>query len=72
MDTLPCKYPEKNTRLGMKEKKSGSQSNSWHPSDDPKAKNFETKLYNKIEDNFHLANKKALFFNLKNYYESLD
>lgn len=32
---------------------------------------METKLYNKIEDNFHIANKKALFLNLRNYYESL-
>ena len=29
-------------------------------------------MYNKIEDNFHLANKKALFLNLRNYYESLN
>jgi predicted GNAT superfamily acetyltransferase len=30
------------------------------------------KLYNKIEDNFHLNNKKALYLNMKNYYEALD
>jgi tubulin---tyrosine ligase len=28
------------------------------------------KLYNKIEDNFHLANKKALLLNMRNYYEA--
>ena len=28
------------------------------------------KLYNKLEDNFHLSNKKALFLNMKNYYEA--
>jgi len=33
---------------------------------------LETKVYNKIEDNFHLNNKKALFLNMKNYYDSLD
>lgn len=31
----------------------------------------ETKLYNKIEDNFHVNNKKALFLNMKNYYEAI-
>ncbi len=34
---------------------------------------FETypiKLANKIEDNYHLCNKKALFVNMKNYYEA--
>jgi hypothetical protein len=31
-----------------------------------------TKLYNKLEDNYHLSNKKALFINMKNYYESLN
>jgi hypothetical protein len=30
------------------------------------------KLYNKIEDNFHVNNKKALYLNMKNYYEALD
>ena len=30
-----------------------------------------TKVYNKIEQNYHLDNKKALFFNLKQYYESI-
>lgn len=39
-----------------------------------KAKMFETypvKLANKIEDNYHLCNKKALFVNMKNYYEAI-
>lgn len=30
------------------------------------------KLYNKIEDNFHVNNKKALYLNMKNYYEAMD
>ena len=29
------------------------------------------KLYNRMEDNFHLSNKKALFLNMKNYYEAV-
>ena len=32
---------------------------------------LDTKLYNKIEDNFHMAKKKALLLNMTNYYESL-
>jgi len=32
----------------------------------------DTKLYNKIEDNFHMNNKKALYLNAKNYYDALD
>ena len=28
-------------------------------------------MYNKIEDNFHLSNKKALFLNMRNYYEAV-
>lgn len=33
---------------------------------------LESKLYNKVEDNFHLNNKKALFLNMKNYYEAME
>jgi hypothetical protein len=29
------------------------------------------RVYNKVEDNFHLSNKKALFYNLTAYYRSL-
>ena len=28
-------------------------------------------MYNKLENNFHLANKKALFMNMNNYYRAL-
>ena len=34
--------------------------------------NAHVKLYNKIEDNFHVANKKALLLNMKNYYDALE
>jgi hypothetical protein len=30
------------------------------------------KLYNKLEGNWHLSNKKALFLNMRNYYESIN
>jgi hypothetical protein len=30
----------------------------------------ERRLYNRLEDNYHLANKKALFYNLKMFYEA--
>lgn len=32
---------------------------------------FQCKMYNKMEDNFHLSNKKALFLNMKIYYEAM-
>ena len=32
---------------------------------------FPVKLANKIEDNYHLCNKKALLYNMKSYYESI-
>jgi hypothetical protein len=28
-------------------------------------------MYNKLEDNFHLANKKALFMNISSYYKMM-
>jgi hypothetical protein len=33
---------------------------------------FNTKIYNRLEDNFHLSNKKALFWNMWEYYKSMD
>ena len=35
------------------------------------SKYLDYKLYNKIEDNFHMNNKKALYLNMKNYYEAM-
>ena len=32
---------------------------------------YPLKVYNKLEDNYHLANKKALFINMRNYYEAI-
>lgn len=29
-------------------------------------------MYSKLEDNFHLANKKALFINIANYFRALN
>ena len=74
MDTLLCKFPEKKSGLGLLKDKSKSQGSQppLYPLDGPTAKMLENKLYNKIEDNFHLANKKALFLNMRNYYESLN
>jgi len=31
---------------------------------------FTTKIYNWLENNFHLSNKKALFWNISEYYKS--
>jgi tubulin monoglycylase TTLL3/8 len=33
---------------------------------------YQTKIYNRLEDNFHLSNKKALFWNMSEYYRSMD
>ena len=55
-------------------------SDSEHEVSSPKknqeqASGEETKqfprIYNRLEDNFHLSNKKALFWNLCEYYNSL-
>eukprot|EP00347_Sterkiella_histriomuscorum_P001871 403370356 len=35
-------------------------------------KQEQLRIYGKLENNYHLANKKALFMNMKNYYEALD
>ena len=32
---------------------------------------YPYKIYNKLEDNYHLSNKKALFLNMKNFYEGI-
>jgi hypothetical protein len=74
METLLCKYPEKKSGLGLKDKpisKVSSSNQPSYPADSAVAKQLENKLYNKIEDNFHIANKKALFLNMRSYYESL-
>jgi len=31
---------------------------------------FTTKVYNRLENNYHLSNKKALFWNISEYYKS--
>lgn len=38
---------------------------------DTKMEHYPLKIYNKLEDNYHLSNKKALFLNMRFYYESL-
>jgi len=35
-----------------------------------KKDHFKFKIYNRLEDNFHLSNKKALFWNISEYYKS--
>jgi len=74
METLLGKYPERKSGLmgGSKPPKIINPNLSQLPlPDSAAAKLLETKLYNKIEDNFHLANKKALLLNMRNYYEAL-
>lgn len=35
-------------------------------------KSADMRIYNKIEHNFHISNKKALFYNLRSYYEIIE
>jgi len=39
----------------------------WLPTHDEEEE--RPKLYGRMEDNFHLSNKKALFLNISNYYK---
>jgi len=41
-------------------------------SDHLKQSNKSNLIYNRMEDNYHLANKKALFMNVVNYYKALN
>ena len=71
METLLCKYPEKNSGFGVKTQPKQVSTGPLFPLDSVYAKNLENKIYNKIEDNFHISNKKALFLNMRNFYESM-
>lgn len=71
MDALLCKFPEKQSGLGSKSTKAPAKELPLFPADSIYAKQLENKIYNKCEDNFHVSNKKALFLNMRNYYESL-
>ena len=61
-----------------REEVSSSEEDNQQPS--PKQTNvnenqdmmYQTKIYNRLEDNFHLSNKKALFWNMSEYYRSMD
>ena len=33
--------------------------------------NIPTLIYNRLDDNYHLSNKKALFLNVSNYYRAM-
>lgn len=41
------------------------------PSINQAQQQLSVKLYNKLEDNFHLSNKKAMFLNIRLYYEAM-
>ena len=86
MDVLNCKYPEKRSGNKLefrqllstpncksnKKKKAQNLTNEKGMPLRAESRYVEQKLYNKIEDNFHMNNKKALYLNMKNYYEALD
>jgi len=58
----PARSPSPQTRNGKKDEKNSEQesniSNEW-------------RIYAKMEGNYHLTNKFALFFNMKKYYKSI-
>ena len=62
-------------KLRKPKKKLQSSAQSLEAAEDKreeaKANQLSVKLYNKLEDNFHLSNKKAMFLNLRLYYEAL-
>ena len=86
MEVLNCKYPDKRSGnkqeyrqllstpncKSNKKKKAQQLTNEKGQPVRSESRYVEQKLYNKIEDNFHMNNKKALYLNMKNYYEALD
>jgi hypothetical protein len=54
-------YRNENLRIGAQYAMTNQEKNE---------KKLEVKLYNNIEDNFHIAKKKALVLNCRNYYEA--
>ena len=82
MEVLPCKFPNK--KSGVKsngqdslqnksnKKKKNQEQGIARDHLDKDFKFDQQKLYNKIEDNFHVNNKKALYLNMKNYYDALE
>jgi tubulin---tyrosine ligase len=68
----------KNRRLSQLKEGSHAKEDGGKPSEKEKANEgvqklepYPTRIYNKLEDNYHLANKKALLLNMKNYCEAV-
>jgi len=65
---------EKNRTLGLPEKSYAekvSEVMNAQPMVASEPIMYPVRLYNKLEANYHLSNKKALFLNMKSYYEAL-
>ena len=56
--------------LNYKMLENAQKSNSLTSSEKPKQPVL--RIYGKVENNYHLSNKKALFANMKLYYEALN
>ena len=54
----------KDSKVKKSQEKEGPVLNSSHLA------NLPTLIYNRLEDNYHLSNKKALFRNISNYYNA--
>ena len=65
---------EKGEKADQKTEKAEEGKDKQQPADVKPAAKLEMypyRLYNKIEDNYHLANKKALWINMRHYYEAI-
>jgi len=76
LDIAPvtCAPPEPKLQQSPGVKEEAKKEASEPAKNNGRGKPFElypVKQANKIEDNYHLCNKKALFFNMKNYYEAI-
>ena len=72
-DVTAATDKEKETEK-QKETTKDTKGNSGKEKEEVKVTKMETypyRIYNKIEDNYHLANKKALFVNMRCYYEAI-
>lgn len=71
---VTCAPPEKTIQSPNIKEEMKKESSEPAKNHNGRGKPFElypVKLANKIEDNYHLCNKKALFVNMKNYYEAI-
>ena len=63
--------------IGKKTPRKGASKKVSQPPVDPRLlqaaplANVPTLIYNRLDDNYHLSNKKALFLNVSTYYQAM-